>query len=143
MSENDVWTLWCLIDGKDRPFHLKANRNWAIAELADSVRERRSDLCAGINDIFLWKVSVLLVNENVPANFFSQVTKPSSVDPEEDFCDRFPCPILDFADKAIVTRLNLRTLPVSDAFPELAKGQLHIVMEVRKPGECAYIVILM
>src|SRR5258708_136753 len=94
MSENDVWTLWCLIDGKDRPFHLKANRNWAIAELADSVRERRSDLCAGINDIFLWKVSVLLVNENVPANFFSQVTKPSSVDPEEDFCDRFPCPIL-------------------------------------------------
>jgi hypothetical protein len=35
-------------------------------------------------------------------------------------------------------------LPVSDAFPELAKGQLHIVMQVRKkPVECAYIVILM
>ena len=49
-----------------------SRHNRVVAELADSVRERRIDLCAGINNIFLWKVSVLLVNENVPADFFSQ-----------------------------------------------------------------------
>lgn len=56
MSENDVFTLWYLVDGEDRPFPLKADRNWDIADLPDSILARRSDLCAGINDIFLWKV---------------------------------------------------------------------------------------
>jgi len=72
--------------------------------------------------------------------FFSQVTKPTSIDPEEGFRDRFPCPILDFSDKSIVTRLNERTRSVSAVFPALAKGQLHIVVQVEKPGKCAYIV---
>ena len=47
--------------------------------------------------------------------FFHKVTKPTSVDPDKDFRDRFPCPVLDFSDNSIVViRLNARTRSVSD-----------------------------
>ena len=63
-------------------------------------RTKKHSVCWHQRYVFLWKVSVLLLNENVPVDFFfSQVTMPTSVDPEEHFRDRFPCPILDFADR--------------------------------------------
>ena len=137
MSEDDVCTIWCLINGENRPFYLRANRNWKLAELADSILERRKDLGAGINDTFLWQVSVLLTSPNVPANFVSQVTKPTSIDPDNSFHDRFSCPISDLLGNSIVTRLNERMRRVSDVFPVLAEGQLHIVVQVEKSGKCA------
>jgi hypothetical protein len=72
--------------------------------------------------------------------FFHKVTKPASIDPDKGFGDRFPCPVLDFSDNSIVTRLDARTSSVSDIFPTLPKGQLHIVVQVKQPGKYAYIV---
>ena len=81
-----------------------------------------------------WPVQTFLLT------FFHKVTKPASIDPEEGFGDRFPCPILDFSNNSIVTRLGERTKSVSDIFPALPKDQLHIVVQVKQPGKCAYIV---
>ena len=92
--------------GEDRQVPLKAGRNWEIAHLPESILGSRSDFCASINKIFLWKVTVLLTSANFSASFLSQVTKPTSIDPDEGFCDWFPCPILDFSDSSIFTRLN-------------------------------------
>ena len=81
---------------------------------------------------------MLLTSANVPANFHSQVIKLTSIDPDEGFCNRFSCPIPDFSDKSIVTRLNERTIAVAAVFPVLAKGQLHIVVQVKKSSKCIY-----
>ena len=135
MSENDLVTLWCLIDGEDKPFYVNASRNWCIAQLSDAILQRRGDLCAGINDISLWKVGVLLTNATVPANLPSKVTKLTSIDPGKGFRDRFPCPILNFSDESIVTMLDMRMSSVSTVFPTLAEGQLHVVAQINKPGK--------
>lgn len=72
MSEDAACTLWCLIDGEDRPFPILAGRNWQVGTLAYSIISSKRDLQAGINDIFLWKVSVLLASANLSANLLSQ-----------------------------------------------------------------------
>jgi hypothetical protein len=72
MSEDDACTLWCLIDGEDRPFPIRAGRNWEVANLPYSIISSKSNLHASIDDIFLWKVSVLLASANLSANLLSQ-----------------------------------------------------------------------
>lgn len=72
MSEDDTCTLWCLIDGEDRPFPILVGRNWEVGTLAYSIISNKSNLQASIDEIFLWKVSVLLASANLSANLLSQ-----------------------------------------------------------------------
>ena len=98
-------------------------------ELTTAIHRRKARLeNIDISDLVLSKVRVLLTVANVPANFSSQVNKPTSVDPDESVPDQFPCPIHDFSEST-VTRLNERTRSVLDVFPALTKGQLNIVVQ--------------